>query len=123
VVFFAAAPARLKAGDELVIEDALWREAKALGTIEAEGRDGFVLKAANAKDPAFPPARDGEARVFKARLMGVAGEKVTSRSGRDPCHGSNFEFRISNFPEWGISPKSTRDLVDYNRSPFARIDS
>jgi hypothetical protein len=67
--FFAPRPAALRAGDELVIEDSLWPKAKALGTLEAEGRDGCVLEAQKAGDPAFAPTLFGEARRFKAKCV------------------------------------------------------
>jgi hypothetical protein len=67
--FFVTTPATLRPGDEIILEDALWPQAKPLATIAVEGQDGFVLKAVDAKTPAFPPARPGEARVFKAQCQ------------------------------------------------------
>ena len=67
--FFAPTPRYLKPGDEFLIEDRLWPEARALGSLEVEGRDGCRLEVLPRGDPVFPPARDGEARVLKARCL------------------------------------------------------
>lgn len=67
--FFAPMPADLAAGAEIVVEDRLWSETRALGAVQAEGEDGWRLEAVARGDPAFPPARDGEAREFKARVV------------------------------------------------------
>lgn len=67
--FFAPTPAALRADDEIVIEDRLWPEAKALATLQGEGRDGCVLEPEKARDPAFAPLRPDEARVFKVRCL------------------------------------------------------
>ncbi len=67
--FFAAKPAALRAGDELVIEDSLWPEAKALGTLQAEGRDGCALEEEKPADPGFAPALPGETRRFKVKCL------------------------------------------------------
>jgi len=67
--FFAPTPRDLKPGDGLLIEDRLWPEARALGSLEVEGRDGCRLEALPRGDPVFPPAREDEARVFKARCL------------------------------------------------------
>jgi len=67
--FFGSTPPALRAGDEIVVEDRLWPQAKALGTLQAEGRDGFALEASGPGDPGFAPARPGEARLFHARCL------------------------------------------------------
>ncbi len=67
--FFAADPAPLRAGDEILIEDRLWPAAKALGFLQADGRDGCALEAEKRDDPGFAPLRAGEARLFKVRCL------------------------------------------------------
>jgi hypothetical protein len=65
----------------------LWPQAKALGTAQGEGRDGCVLSVEKNRDPAFAPARSGEARVFKIRCVKPPlvrpGERKQERAGRD----------------------------------------
>jgi hypothetical protein len=67
--FFAPTPPRLTSGTELVVEDRLWPGFRALGTMQAEGRDGCRLEAVQFSDPVFAPARVDEAREFKARIL------------------------------------------------------
>ena len=67
--FFAPTPTELGADAEIVVEDRLWPETKALGTLQAEGRDGCVLETEKTSDPSFAPASLGEARLFKVRCL------------------------------------------------------
>ena len=67
--FFAPTPTALRADAEIVIEDRLWPETKALGTLQAEGSDGCALEAEKTSDPSFAPASAGEARLFKVRCL------------------------------------------------------
>ena len=67
--FFGSTPATLRAGDEIVVEDRLWPQAKALGTLQLEGRDGCTLEAATPGDPGLAPALPGGARLFHARCL------------------------------------------------------
>ena len=67
--FFATTPNDLAANTEFTIEDRLWPEVRALGSLQVEGRDGARLEALPAADPLHPPARDGAAREFRARLL------------------------------------------------------
>jgi hypothetical protein len=76
--FFAPTPVELAPGMEMVVEDRLWPGTRALGLIQAEGRDGCRLEAIPPGDPVWPPARDGEAREFKARLLAPPGVKPAS---------------------------------------------
>lgn len=69
VYYFAPTPAQLAAGAEIIVEDRLWPKARALGSIQAEGKDGCRLEALPASDPVFPPAKDTEARLFKSRIL------------------------------------------------------
>ena len=69
VFFFAPTPAALQADTDIVVEDLLWPETKALGTLEAEGRDGCTLQPETPSDPAFAPASGDEARLFKVRCL------------------------------------------------------
>ncbi len=66
--FFVPTPTTLRADDEIVVEDRLWLAAKALGMLQAEGRDRCVLATGKASDPSFTPAGD-EARLFKVRCL------------------------------------------------------
>jgi hypothetical protein len=67
--FFASTPTALPAGTEIVVEDRLWPDTKALGTLQAEGRDGCALEAEKTSDPSFAPAKGEEARAFKIRCL------------------------------------------------------
>lgn len=67
--FFAPTPTNLAPGAELVVEDRLWPKSRALGVLRVEGKDGCRLESLPRTDPTFPPAREGEARAFKARLL------------------------------------------------------
>jgi hypothetical protein len=67
--FFLPTPADLRANTEIIVEDRLWPDAKALGTLQAEGHDGGTLQAEKPSDPGFAPARPGEARLFKFRCL------------------------------------------------------
>lgn len=67
--FFAPTPSDLAAGAELVVEDRLWPGTRALGLFQVEGRDGARLEAVPLRDSLLPPARPGEAREFKARVV------------------------------------------------------
>jgi hypothetical protein len=67
--FFAPTPATLRAGDEFVIEDRLWPEARALAYVAAEAQDGSTLEAEQSHDPALAPLRLGGAHVFKVRCL------------------------------------------------------
>jgi hypothetical protein len=67
--FFAPTPTALRAGADVVVEDLLWPENKALGTLQADGRDGCTLETEKTSDPSFAPAGKGEARLFKLRCL------------------------------------------------------
>jgi hypothetical protein len=67
--FFASTPSTLRSSDEIVVEDRLWPEAKALVTLQAEGHDGSVLQTETPDDPGFVSARPGEARLGKFRCL------------------------------------------------------
>lgn len=67
--FFGPTPATLRAGDGIVVEDRLWPQAKALGSLQVEGRDGCALEAAAPGGPALAPALPGQARSFHARCL------------------------------------------------------
>jgi hypothetical protein len=69
--FFAATPTNLVPGVELVVEDRLWPEARALGSIQVQGKDGYRLEPVALGEPLLPPARKGQARVFAARVVAV----------------------------------------------------
>ena len=67
--FFAPTPTALRAGADVVVEDLLWPENKALGTLQADGRDGCTLETEQTSDPSFAPAGKGDARLFKVRCL------------------------------------------------------
>jgi hypothetical protein len=67
--FFVPTPTPLHADDEIVVEDLLWPEARALGVLEAEGRDDCVLEIGRASGTGLEPTRPGEARLFKVRCL------------------------------------------------------
>jgi hypothetical protein len=67
--FFVPTPTTLHAGDEIVVEDCLWPAAKAIGTLQAEGRDDCALVATKTGAPDLAPAPSDEARLFKARCL------------------------------------------------------
>ena len=67
--FFAPTPTSLRAGADIAVEDLLWPETKALGTLQAEGRDGCTLETAKTSDPGFASAGKGEARLFRVRCL------------------------------------------------------
>jgi len=58
--FFAATPAHLRAGDEMVIEDRLWPEAKTLATPRFEGRDGCRLAPGVSANAVPGPGKAGQ---------------------------------------------------------------
>lgn len=67
--FFVQTPTPLHVDDEFVVEDCLWPAAKALGVLQAEGRDDCALETGKKSDPGFAPARAGEGRLFKVRCL------------------------------------------------------
>jgi hypothetical protein len=83
--FFAPTPTALRADADIVVEDLLWPEAKAFGTLQAEGRDGCALEAEKTSDPSFAPASKGEARLFKVRCL----KPATAQAGRPGLSPTN----------------------------------
>ena len=84
---FGRTPTRLTAGASIVVEDRLWPGGRALGTLQVRGQDGCRLEALPQSDPVFPPARDGEARQFKARVQApprLANEKPDAAPAAKP---------------------------------------
>jgi hypothetical protein len=67
--FFAPTPTALQAGEEIIVEDRLWPEAKVLGTVQAEGRDGCTLTTEISINPDFASVRPDDARWFKFRCL------------------------------------------------------
>ncbi len=67
--FFASTPTALRADTEMVVEDRLWLDTRALGTLQAEGRDGCALEPEKTSDPSFAPASGDEGRLFKVRCL------------------------------------------------------
>lgn len=67
--FFAARPAQLSNNSNLVIEDRLWPEARALASIAAEGHDGAAFDVEPLEDPALNELRPTQAHQFKIRCL------------------------------------------------------
>lgn len=67
--YFTSTPSSLRSGDEIVVEDRLWPEAKALVTLQAEGRDGCVVQTETSDDPGFLSTRPSEARLCRFRCL------------------------------------------------------
>lgn len=71
--FFAPEPPRMKAGDDLVIEDRLWPDAKALATLELEGRNGCVLERQKAQ---VSENTDTDSKAISLRIRCLKPPKV-----------------------------------------------
>jgi hypothetical protein len=71
--FFAPTPVSISAGQELLVEDRLWPEVRALGAIQVEGLDNCRLESVPPSDPVQPPAKENQARMFKARILKAPG--------------------------------------------------
>ena len=67
--YFAPTPQKLAPQTELIVEERLWPNVRALGSIQVEGKDGCRLEALPAGDPMYPPAKENEVRAFKARVL------------------------------------------------------
>lgn len=81
VYYFAPVPQQLSPGMEILVENRLWPEARALGSMQVEGKEGCRLEAVPAGDPVFPPAKGAEARIFKARLLSPPNAPDRSAAG------------------------------------------
>lgn len=84
--FFVPTPDALRANVELVVENRLWPEARALASLRVEGRDCFRVESLAPSDPVHPPARGAEAREFRARILSApdpGAEPSTQRT--TPC--------------------------------------
>ncbi len=77
--FFVSTPGSLRPGEEIVVEDRLWTAAKALVTLQAEGRDGCVVQTETPDDPDFVSSRSGEARLCKFRCLKPSQEQVAAQ--------------------------------------------
>lgn len=69
--FFASTPPELYVGAELIIENRLWPDARALASLHVEGRDGIRIEIVAPTDPVHPRMRAGESREFRATLMSL----------------------------------------------------
>ncbi len=63
--FFLPTPPELHYRTEILVEDRLWPDAKALATLQPEPHDGCKLEAEKPGDPAFAPVPPGQARIFR----------------------------------------------------------
>jgi hypothetical protein len=88
VFFFAAAPAGLRAGDELVIDDKLWPQANILVTSQAEGRDGCRLATGQPTDAELPPAK-------LSRLRRITFKCLQPPSTKPPPHPEHHRGPIA----------------------------
>jgi len=94
--FFAPTATALRTDTDIVVDDLLWPDTKALGTLQAEGRDRCVLETEKTSDPSFAPASGGEARLFKVRCLkpptapasspGSSPTNTTETAARPPPH-------------------------------------
>jgi hypothetical protein len=103
-LFLFAPTPMLHEGDEIVIEDHLWPEAKALSTSHAEGRDGCRLTAETSVDARFGKARPDAGHLFKFRCLKPPGEP--SAAQKAPLGGS--PARSSKFSDFGPVPKQSK---------------
>ena len=69
VFFFVTTPSGLRAGDEIVVEDGLWPQAKILATPRAEGRDGCRLAAGRPADAALVSRTADESRRITFKCL------------------------------------------------------
>lgn len=67
--YFARTPLDVASGAELVVEDRLWPGVRAMGSLQAQGKDDWRLEALPRSDVLFAPARDQEPRTFAARVI------------------------------------------------------
>ena len=68
--FFVDTPLTLGAGDEIVVEDQLWPDARIMVTADAESRDGCCrVIAVPAKDNANPEAKTQERRLVRFQCL------------------------------------------------------
>jgi len=67
--FFAPTPPALRPGDEIVIEDRLWPQAEAFGTLRVQGHDGFAWEVSETGEPGGAAAGAGQTRSFHARCL------------------------------------------------------
>ena len=95
--YFAPTPVILAPQTELVVEDRLWPDVRALGSIQVEGKDGCRLKALPASDPVFPPAKDNEARSFKALVLSPPASPAKD-AARDRSHSRQTGSNKQNTP-------------------------
>lgn len=97
--FFVPAP-ELSAGDEIVIEDQLWPEAKAIATPQTEGRDGCKLAAVVSVGAGLTnPRAQVEKRLFKFRCLQPPTktsqtETSSSRSSVTAANSSNSPHQL-----------------------------
>jgi hypothetical protein len=102
--FFASTPPTWRPGAEVVVEDRLWPKVRALVALQVEGRDGARLEAVPFADSLLPPARDGEPRMFKARVLTppraapAAELSRKPRRRRDPLNPPNHDRSILPVP-------------------------
>ncbi len=80
--FFVDTPLNLRAGDEILVEDQLWPDAKILVTADAESRDGYRVLASPAIGNAALQARTQAPRLirFQCLAQAAAHEGKTSHS-------------------------------------------
>jgi hypothetical protein len=101
--FFAPTPI-LHEGDEIVVEEHLWPEAKALATSQAEGRDGCTLPTEASVDARLAIARADGARWFKFRCLKPP--LKPSAAQRSPLSGS--PAGSSRFSDFVPVPKQSK---------------
>jgi len=73
--FFAPKPAGIKAGDSIVVEDSLWPNASALGTLQVQSHDGGSFQTKELDDFSRILAAPDDARRFTFRCLRPAAAK------------------------------------------------
>lgn len=69
--YFARTPAGLVPGDDLAIEDGLWRDVARIGSLEAAGEGGFRMLAAASVDSPLASDTPGKPLVLSSRCTAV----------------------------------------------------
>lgn len=95
--YFASTPEKLAANTELMVEDRLWPDARALGFIQAEGRDGCRMETVPLGDPVFAPLKNGESRCFKARIVAEPASEA-AKTMRKPKQVKKTQIKIQEKP-------------------------
>ena len=106
--FFAPTPAGMRAGAEFLIEDRLWPDAKALGTPQAEGRDGCRMTTEIFVETGLTPTRLDDAQRFNFRCVTPPAKVAPQKTSPFGTAGKVSKFSPSS--EQSKSPANRTDL-------------